>query len=218
MQALYDSPFHNPALFWVVGTIVLALVARKVGFVLGWVLLGAFEIMADATITGGWSPVPSGSSWGQPLGILFVLLGDLRYFVLVERFARGSLAQAIGPALAFTLIVPAISQVLMRVAPSLFASPRWIFLVYEALFVVLAVVMRFAIVPRRLSGATPAVRDWLVRISTFELVQYALWVAADVVILSGIEAGFLLRIVPNVLYYAVFVPFVWRTAPDEVAA
>ena len=215
MQALYDSPLHNPALFWLVGTIVLALAARKMSFVLGWVVLAAFEIMADATITGGLSPVPAGSAWGQPLGILFVLLGDFRYFVLVERFARGSVSRALGTAAAFTAIVPLISQVLMRIAPSLFASSRWVFLIYEALFLVLAIVLRTFVVPRRLATATPAIRTWLLRITTFEIVQYALWALADVIILAGVEPGFLLRIVPNVLYYAAFVPFVWATAPAE---
>jgi hypothetical protein len=54
-------------------------------------------------------------------------------------------------------------------------------------------------------------------VASFEIVQYALWALADVLILSGMSWGFLLRIVPNSLYYAFFLPFVWWTAPREAA-
>jgi hypothetical protein len=40
-------------------------------------------------------------------------------------------------------------------------------------------------------------------------VYYALWAAADVLILAGVDAGWLLRCVPNQLYYGFTVPFVW---------
>jgi hypothetical protein len=39
-----------------------------------------------------------------------------------------------------------------------------------------------------------------------------------VVILAGWDFGFALRILPNVLYYAFFVPFVFATAPREARA
>ena len=38
---------------------------------------------------------------------------------------------------------------------------------------------------------------------------YGLWAAADVLILSGVDAGWPVRLVPNQLYYGFFVPFVW---------
>ncbi|MEZ4253518.1 MAG: hypothetical protein R3B99_35360 [Polyangiales bacterium] len=47
---------------------------------------------------------------------------------------------------------------------------------------------------------------------------YALWATADVVLLLGVELGHLLRIVPNVLYYAVFLVFVAATAPSRTEA
>ena len=47
--------------------------------------------------------------------------------------------------------------------------------------------------------------------STLGLVgaYYGLWAAADVLILCGVDAGWLVRLVPNQLYYGLFVPFVW---------
>jgi hypothetical protein len=39
------------------------------------------------------------------------------------------------------------------------------------------------------------------------------WASCDVLILSGVEAGHLLRIVPNVLYYGALLPFILLRAP-----
>ena len=40
-------------------------------------------------------------------------------------------------------------------------------------------------------------------------IYYALWAVADVLILAGRDVGWALRIVPNQLYYAFWVPVVW---------
>jgi hypothetical protein len=53
-------------------------------------------------------------------------------------------------------------------------------------------------------------------LTDFELVLYVGWALSDVVILVGHDVGYLFRLVPNVLYYAVFVPFALRSAPAEV--
>jgi hypothetical protein len=62
------------------------------------------------------------------------------------------------------------------------------------------------------------VRDFIVKLSLFELVQYLGWAAADVVIFTVGDVGFLARIPPNLMYYAAFVPFAWITAPKEARA
>jgi hypothetical protein len=43
-----------------------------------------------------------------------------------------------------------------------------------------------------------------------------LWASADVIILAGVDAGFGLRLAPNIMYYVGFVPFAWLTAPEEL--
>jgi hypothetical protein len=43
---------------------------------------------------------------------------------------------------------------------------------------------------------------WLRGVSRFVVVDYTLWATADIVILAtGADLGFALRVVPNVLYY-----------------
>ena len=88
-----------------------------------------------------------------------------------------------------------------RVASDTFGNTPHIFHFYELISLALFSVWRFGIVPGR---APPLARD----VSLFFVVQYALWVSADVLILSGIDLAYLFRIVPNVTYYGLFVPFV----------
>jgi len=48
---------------------------------------------------------------------------------------------------------------------------------------------------------------------------YALWAAADLLIVAGFDAGWAVRLVPNQLYYAWYVPFVyWRFFSSRYAA
>lgn len=224
-RAIYDSPFHNPAAFWIAGVAFLAWWARRRAFLVAYVALFVVEILADALATGGWSPLSLlRSPWSTPIAIAFVILGDFRYFLLVERFATKAGAEPTAPtsgrawaaAAAMSLVVPIGSSIVNRAIAGRVTDTRWTFLVYEAMFVALAIALRAAILPKRLASIAPSVRAWLLRVTTFEIAQYALWVTADVIILAGVEAGFLLRVVPNAMYYAAFLPFVARTAPAEV--
>jgi hypothetical protein len=227
-RALYDSPWHHPVLAWVAALAFLLAWARKQPFLTAFAALFAVEILADATATGAWSPLALlHSSLETPVAILFVILGDLRFFLLVTRFARAPLpgprdatpAAAWASAIGLSLLVPVVSTALGRTAFAGASDPRVTFLVYEALFVALAIALRFAILPRRLAGAPAPVRAWILRLASFELAQYALWVAADVVLLATkSDAGFALRLVPNALYYAAFLPFAVLGAPKEVTA
>ena len=50
----------------------------------------------------------------------------------------------------------------------------------------------------------------------FVIGYYGLWAAADAIILTtGADMGFLLRVLPNALYYGGFVPVVAWTAPQQ---
>lgn len=211
MQAIYDSPWHNPALFYLAGGIFLVVLARRLPFLIGFLVLFTVEILADATVTGGWSPA-AGTPALQPLAIAFVILGDYRYLVLVERYRRpGGGARPFWIALGFSLVVPIASQLVLRVLPR--GDSRVTFLVYEVLFLLLSLVVLGTL--RRRVTASPEIARWLRELSVFEVGQYALWALADVVILAGAPVGHLLRLVPNVLYYACFLPFVLARAPAE---
>jgi hypothetical protein len=92
---------------------------------------------------------------------------------------------------------------------------RVLFLVHEAMFGMLALGLWLATRARR--DLAEAQRRWLTKLCAFELMQYALWAVADIAILIGADAGYLLRVVPNIMYYVAFVPFAWLTAPTQGA-
>lgn len=219
-ERIYASPFHDPIAFWLAGLVFVLILASRLPFLAGLLVFFTFEIAADALFTGALSPIPKGASWGTPVSVAFVILGDFRYFLLVERFTREgrTLPRVFVAAAAWAFVVPVTSFALRSATPSLAAPVRVTFLTYEILFFALALVLRFAVLGRRAAGAPPEVRRWLSEVTVFEIVQYGLWAAADIVILSGLPVGFLLRLVPNAMYYAFFLPFVLLRAPAALRA
>ncbi len=221
-QAVYDSAWHHPGLALLAAALFALLLASRQTFVTAWAIVFLFEIAADALVTGQLSPVPKKTELEKWLGITFVVLGDFRYFLLAEVFVRARAApRGLGPASAWgraavlAFVVPVLSVIPQKLWPDLFADTRKIFLLYEVMLLSLVVVLRFAVLPRRLAAVEPSVRRWILRVTTFVAVQYGLWATADVIILAGAQAGLLLRLVPNFLYYAAFVPFVFLSAPGS---
>jgi hypothetical protein len=223
VKAVYESPWHSPILFLVTGVVFLVILARQLPFFRAFAVLFTVEIMADALLTGGWSPLASGpSAVASAFAIVFVVLGDFRYFLLLERHAwRLSARLPLGLASLLTsLIVPLSSMAIVKAGPAAWqASPRTLFLVYELLFAALAALLRLRLRGAGFARLEPAHRPWITALTNFELVQYVGWASADVLLLLGAEdAGYALRLVPNVMYYALFVPFAWWRAPREVQA
>lgn len=165
--------------------------------------------------------------------LAFVLLGDFRVYLLVftlmthagarhdARVADPLLAtrdalrlvppRAAGAAALATLVVPlvayAIDAALRASRPDLPSQTIW--LAYELAFFVVAIVLRQWLVPARVPGTEPRLRNYLRRVLGYVAAYYALWALADVVILAGFDEGWALRMVPNQLYYAFWVPFAW---------
>jgi len=146
--------------------------------------------------------------------VCFVLLGDFRVYLLV--FALLALASgrawrtALPSAAMWTLLVPAIAlpanAALRAMAPGLDANSIW--LVYELTFAIVALALRV-----RVTAAAPAaLRGYLRDVLAYVALYYALWASSDVLIqLAGLDLGWLLRLVPNQLYYSFWIPFVvWR--------
>jgi hypothetical protein len=213
-EAAYGSNLHHPYLFWFVGVpfaMLLAWRMRSARVLLPTLLVFQLGILLDAWLTAPkLSPLTGDTA--QNVAIAFVVLGDARYFFLLQRYGENRpTLRALGIACALGLIVPIASLV----AKVWSANPRVLFCVYEAMFAVLAVGLASFAVPRMPDGPS---KRWAARLTTFEIVQYVLWVLADVIILSGHDVGYLLRLVPNTMYYAVFVPYAWGTAPKELAA
>jgi len=147
--------------------------------------------------------------------VFFVLLGDFRVFLLLFALAaparpldRGGVLAAAGEAARWTLVVPfvalAVHGGLDALVGPLPAQSIW--LVYELAFLALALGLRARLVPARLGLGHEGLRAYLQAVLAYVALYYALWAGADILILGGVDIGWLVRIVPNQLYYALWVP------------
>lgn len=217
MKEIYDSAWHHPFVAYAVALWLLYQLARRLPFLYAYSVVFLVAIAADATATGGWSPVPMGTSAYTFFSVLFIVLGDLRYFVLAERATHPNdrLSRVLLWSVGVSLIMPASTGVLTRVIPAM-QDDRVLYLVYEAAMGVIVLGLdryRYAA-----SAAPPEVRRWVHQVSMLFATLYFGWALSDLVILLGVEAGHVLRIVPNVLYYGAFLPFVFFTAPPAMRA
>ena len=88
-----------------------------------------------------------------------------------------------------------------------------LFFVYELmLFGVVLGMQRLVYARRETDAATAAT---VRKICGFVLLQYGGWAFADAVLLAGSPLGHLIRLVPNLLYYAAFLPFVFAVVEPE---
>lgn len=216
----YDSFVQHPLLLWVAAILGLGLALARRGLsvsVRRFCVALTVVSLADAWLTTTHVPgigLLSGSI-ATVVPLAFVLIGDFRYFLFIEsaradgtlRFDMPSLARA----LAWTLVVPITSQVVTAMLGS--SDPRMLFFIYETLFVLLAVGISSRYLARH--GGNP---KWARRVTAFVIGYYVLWAGADAIILTtGADVGFLLRVIPNILYYGGLVPWIAWTAPAATA-
>jgi len=185
-------------------------------FVAALTLVFALETMLDPISTGpirGLDGI-AGTFAATLILFVFVLLGDLRVLLLAIGVARPErrLSQNLGWAAGATLIVPIGTGILYGTArwlvPDLHGQTLW--MIYEAGFLSLCLYLSRVWVPRALAGQ-PARAGYLRALFGYSAAYYSLWFAADVLIVAGLDLGWAIRIVPNQLYYAFWVPFAyWR--------
>ena len=85
-------------------------------------------------------------------------------------------------------------------------------MVYELGFLAMALFLRQRVVPARVADDRPELRRYLRGLASYAAVYYALWAASDVLIqLVGWDGGWALRMLPNQIYYAFWVPFAYFT-------
>ena len=176
---------------------------REARFLHVWALAFTLETLIDPIATGPFVDAQGLSGLALTAWIfVFVWLGDFRVLWLL--FAQAGSAPdwsaAARRAAALTCLVPLATGVLYApVWLGLLEAPGQVmWLIYELLFSALALWLR--------RGAhDPALRDVL----GYVFAYYALWAVSDLLILAGVDAGWALRVLPNQLYYAFFVPFVW---------
>lgn len=184
-------------------------------------LVFAVETMIDPFATGPLlkSPGLKGTVASSLIPFVFVYLGDLRVLLLALGVAhpeRGWVAN-LGRAALMTLIVPFFAGVCFFGAQHLLDNvhDQVLWILYEAGFLALCVVMGRAWVDVNVPGSNPSraeTRAFLKTVFGYSAGYYALWLTADFVILLGkMDLGWAMRMVPNQLYYALWVPFVyWR--------
>jgi hypothetical protein len=174
-------------------------------YTLGW----ALETVLDPIVGG---PVSRALGWadgfaGTVVMFAFVLLGDLRVFVLVFGLAS---PHYLPRALGFSLIVPLatgfVYGTVSWLASGLHSQVMW--LIYELGFFSMAIWLLRVWIPQGIDADRLELQALLRSCVGYVAVYYALWAACDVLIMFGVDEGWALRMLPNQLYYALWIPFV----------
>ena len=215
-EAFYESPLQHPILLWLSAVLAMALCAKRRGLDTSLrrycMALGVLSLL-DAWLSSrqiyGIGTLSETLATVVPL--FFVLAGDFRFLLFAVsatsggriEWTRGRTALALG----VTLIVPLSTQLVLHLLPSSLDTPRVMFFVYEVAFVALTLcLLRFHANVRNVG--------WVRRVSRFVVVYYSLWATADLIILTtGADIGYLLRVVPNVLYYGGLIFVMAQFAP-----
>jgi hypothetical protein len=186
-------------------------------FVAGVTLFFAIETMLDPLATGPLLSlaVVENTIASSLIQFLFVYLGDLRVLLLAIGVARPRrpFRSNLAWAAVATLIVPIWTGIGFAFArwlwPEVHGQLLW--MLYELGFLALCIALGRAWVARALPG-DPARAAYLRSIFGYSAAYYALWLAADlVIVVAGLDLGWALRMVPNQLYYAFWAPFAyWR--------
>ena len=126
--------------------------------------------------------------------------------LLIKWSAMAWSGRAVAAGAALTFVVPVLSQVILAALPEDSAGPRVLFFTYEVLFFTLTTLL---LVFHPIHQTTP----WMRTVSRFVLVYYGLWATADaILLLTGSDLGFALRVVPNVLYYGGLIAVIGESA------
>jgi hypothetical protein len=214
----YASFLQHPLLLWIGALAAIAFCRFRRGirpevrfFCTALGLLALCDAWLTSNDVVGIGTLPESLATVVPLA--FVLLGDFRFFLFLSAATEdGRLvfgAKRVAAAVAWTVVVPISNQVVLALLPTQSGrdSGRVMFLVYETLFVCLALA---------LIRWHPRVRAqrWLWSVSWFVVLYYLLWASADAILLfAGLDVGFALRVLPNLLYYGGLIAFIAATAP-----
>lgn len=223
--SFYTSDLQSTYAVWPVPLALLAWLVLTGGrsarspdarFVHAYAIFFAVETVLDPFATGPLSRLLglSGSVVGLAVLIFFVLLGDFRVLYLMQRLAFPGRARErlLAESAAWTLVVPLGALTIREVLAAVFGplGENAIWLIYELGFLALALWLRQVGLPRWVGPGREARLAYLRSVATYVAVYYALWASADVLIqVLGLDLGWALRIVPNQLYYAFYVPFAY---------
>ena len=218
LEAFYMSPAQHPWLLWMAGAAGFAFALTRRGltpvlqrYLIGLGVLTLLDAWLTSNVIPGVGRLPGWAASIVPL--FFVLAGDLRYLLVVQCGAAGGrltfTPNGIAAALGLMLVVPITSQLIVAALAGPDPSSRVVYLVYELSFFALTWVL-MALHP----GAGPG--RWPRAVSRFVLLYYGAWAVADMIILAtGADIGFALRVIPNVLYYGGLIAWIGHTGSKD---
>jgi hypothetical protein len=189
--------------------------AREAGvaedrFVRAWAVLFAAETLLDPLAGKLAAALGAPAALATAVMLGFVLVGDFRVYWLVFALALRDPRRGARIAAAVTPAVPVLAYAGERLAGAIApdASGVRLWLIHELLFTGVALWLAAAWLPRRVGDAVRL--RFLRRVCAYVALYYALWAACDALwIAARLDLAWLLRALPNQLYYACFVPFVW---------
>lgn len=225
-EPLYSAYVHMPWVGFVSAIVLFAVVMRKLPYFYGLMALLILFTFLDGLRAGEWLRLGGkGHAIYEPFTYLFILFGDLRYFLLMYRYGkhhdlaedRASPAKTWLAILGWTLAPTILLFLGGQIIPDAFSVPRHIFLVYELIMFCAAIVFLNLLLPSWFRGEKYAdTHTWLRRVTFVELAHYGLWALSDVLILSGYDLGYALRFVPDTIYYTFFIVAVYVWAPERL--
>jgi hypothetical protein len=215
-KAFYASPIQHPILLWIAAgaALVFSRTARDLPtpirrYTTILVVLSLLDAWLSSTHIYGIGSLRGSAAIGVP--IFFVLAGDYRYlFLVVAGSSTGKIdcsPKKLLSALGITLAVPILTEVFLAALPESLNSTRMMFLIYELSFVCLTLA---------LLNWHPNLKNntWLASISRFVVAYYSLWALSDILILFlESDLGYLLRAIPNLLYYGGLIAAIAHWAP-----
>ncbi len=205
--------------------LVVFAVARRPPLMRYLLLFGATTLV-DILVASHLFPI--GSDGAQvAVEYLFVLIGDLRFILLLAYFLYAGLgpeelehlalpASVLKPAFVFTLFPTIMVAAIGFAKPELMNDARHKFLAYELVFFGLTTLWIFVVLPQK--SLAPAASRFVKTAAIPVFLFYGLWSLADILILNGVTAGYAIRIVPNLLYYCGFLWWVHLAHNSSFAA
>ncbi len=196
-----------------------AIVPKAARFVSLATLVFALETMLDPIATGPMlkSAALRGTLAATLVPFLFVYLGDLRVLLVARAVMRPAepFRRTLGFAAVASAIVPVATGVLYLGHRAIWpnADGQWMWMIYEAGFLALCVVAARVWLLRESAqghGIDGEGRAFLASLFGYSATYYALWLAADVlIVVAGLDLGWAIRMLPNQLYYAFWAAFVY---------
>lgn len=191
-----------------------------------YLLLFAVTTLADILVASKLVPMPD-ATLQVAVEYLFVLIGDLRFILLLAYFLYAGLGatdleklrlpgSVLKPAFIFTLFPTILVAALGFAKPQLMTEARHKFLAYELIFFGLTTLWIYIVLPQKTLSA--GISRFVKSAALPVFLYYGLWSLADILILRGIDAGYAIRIVPNFVYYSVFLWWIFVAHDSSFAA